>query len=98
MNKRNIFSIILFNLPGDNKNMENIIKLKTAAITSNAIKIPRQLRLSGEMATSSCSNTMKQRKETKTNINKNNNSCLFIKLFIVLYAILINLFNCFNYF
>lgn len=33
--------------------MENIIKLKTAAMTNNAMKMPRQLRLSGEIATNS---------------------------------------------
>lgn len=46
-------------LPGDNRNMENIIRLKTAAITRSAIKIPRQFRRSGDMATSSCKDKKK---------------------------------------
>ena len=47
--------------------MENIIKLNTAAMTSNAIKMPRQLRLSGEMAT----NSYEKRKQRQTIYNNN---------------------------
>lgn len=39
---------------GDSRKMENMIKLKTAAMTSRAMNMPRQLRRSGDMATSSC--------------------------------------------
>lgn len=43
----------MFRIPGDNKNIENTIKPKTAAITRSAIKIPRQFLWPGDDATSS---------------------------------------------
>ena len=36
----------IFNIPGDNKNIENTITPSTADITSNAIQMPLQLRFS----------------------------------------------------
>lgn len=53
------FAYHLCHLPGDSRKIEKIMRLKTAAITSKAINMPRQLRRSGEMATSSWKTSIK---------------------------------------
>lgn len=58
--------------------MENVIKLNTPAMTNSAIKIPRQFRLSGEMATSSCKAQTKTRRYNNKQLNINKNNSQFI--------------------